>query len=60
MYQDEKNKSKGYSVVNGNKELEVGSIEILLGGRGKTPKKAWVKTCTSQTIPLLLNEFGDE
>ena len=38
-YEDEKNKSKGSNVVNGNKELEVGSLEILKGGRGKLAKK---------------------
>ena len=32
-------KSKGYAVVNGNKELDVGSLEILKGGRGKIAKK---------------------
>ena len=58
MYQDEKNKSKEYNVVNGNKELEVGSLEILKGGRGKTIKKAWVEICTNETNPLLLSEFG--
>ena len=39
MYQDENNKSKGYNIVNGNKELDVGSLEILKGGRGKLAKK---------------------
>tara|TARA_B110000879_G_C10908534_1_gene407368 strand:+ start:14 stop:220 length:207 start_codon:yes stop_codon:yes gene_type:complete len=38
-YEDEKNKSKGYNVVNENKDLDVGSLEILKGGRGKTAKK---------------------
>ena len=40
MYQDEKNKSKGYNVVKGNKELDVGSLEILKGGRGNIAKKS--------------------
>ena len=40
MYQDEQNKSKGYNVVKGNKELDVGSLEILKGGRGNTAKKS--------------------
>ena len=39
VYEDEKNKSKGYNVVNGKKKLDVGSLEILKGGRGKTSKK---------------------
>ena len=39
MYQDENNKSKGYNIVNENKELDVGSLEILKGGRGKLAKK---------------------
>ena len=56
-YEDEKNKSKGYNVVNGNKELEVGSLEILKGGRGKTIKKAWVETCTNETNPLRWSSF---
>ena len=38
-YEDENNKSKGYNVVNGNKDLDVGSLEILKGGRGKL----WLK-----------------
>jgi hypothetical protein len=38
-YEDENNKSKGYNIVNGNKELDVGSLEILKGGRGKLAKK---------------------
>ena len=40
MYQDENNKSKGYNIVNENKELDVGSLEILKGGRGKIAKKS--------------------
>jgi len=40
VYQDEKNKSKGYNVVKGNKELDVGSLEILKGGRGNIAKKS--------------------
>ena len=40
MYQDEKNKSKEYNVVNGNKELDVGSLKILKSGRGKLTKKS--------------------
>ena len=39
VYDDEKNKSKGYNVVNGNKELDVGNLAILKGGRGKLAKK---------------------
>ena len=39
MYQDEKNKSKGHNVVKGNKELDVGSLEILKGSRGNIAKK---------------------
>ena len=39
VYQDEQNKSKGYNVVKGNKELDVGSIDILKGGRGKKKQK---------------------
>ena len=39
MYQDEQNKSKGYNVVKGNKELDVDSLEILKGGRGNIAKK---------------------
>ena len=38
-YEDENNKSKGYNIVNGNKELDVGSLEILKGSRGKLAKK---------------------
>ena len=39
VYQDEQNKSKGYNVVKGNKELDVGNLAILKGGRGKSAKK---------------------
>ena len=39
MYQDENNKSKGYNIVNENKELDVGNLAILKGGRGKSAKK---------------------
>jgi site-specific DNA recombinase len=39
VYEDEKNKSKGYNVVNGKAKLNVGNLEILKGGRGKTSKK---------------------
>ena len=39
VYQDEKNKSKGYNVVKGNKELDVGNLAILKGGRGNIAKK---------------------
>ena len=39
MYQDEQDKSKGYNVVKGNKELDVGNLAILKGGRGKSAKK---------------------
>ena len=39
MYQDENNKSKGYNIVNENKELDVGNLAILKGGRGNTAKK---------------------
>ena len=38
-YEDENNKSKGYNIVNGNKELDVGNLTILKGGRGNTAKK---------------------
>jgi hypothetical protein len=38
-YEDEKNKSKGYNVVKGNKELDVDNLAILKGGRGKLAKK---------------------
>mgnify|MGYP001271839060 FL=1 len=38
-YEDENNKSKGYNIVNGNKELDVGNLAILKGGRGNTAKK---------------------
>ena len=34
-YGDKNKKSKGYTVVNGKKNLDVGSLEILKGGRGK-------------------------
>ena len=54
-YEDENNKSKGYNIVNGNKELDVGNLAILKGGRGKSAKKAseliWSKTLTRETIP---------
>ena len=61
-YEDENNKSKGYNVVNGNKDLDVGSLEILKGGRGKLAEKKaselrWSETCTNKTIPLLWNSF---
>jgi hypothetical protein len=39
VYDDEQNKSKGYNVVKGNKELDVGNLAILKGGRGKIAKK---------------------
>jgi len=39
VYDDEQNKSKGYNVVKGNKELDVGNLAILKGGRGKSAKK---------------------
>ena len=32
-------KLKGYNVFNGKKELNVGSLEILKGGRGNAIKK---------------------
>jgi hypothetical protein len=35
----EKNKSKGYNVVNGKKKLNAGNLAILKGGRGNTAKK---------------------
>jgi len=40
LVQDEKTKSKGYNVVNGEQKLDVGSLEILKGGRGNTSKKS--------------------
>ncbi len=39
VYEDEKNKSKGYNVVNGKKKLNTGNLAILKGGRGNTAKK---------------------
>ena len=39
VYEDEKNKSKGYNVVNGKKKLNAGNLAILKGGRGKSAKK---------------------
>ena len=39
VYEDEKNKSKGYNVVNGKKKLNAGNLAILKGGRGNTAKK---------------------
>jgi hypothetical protein len=62
VYEDEKNKSKGYNVVNGKKKLNAGNLAILKGGRGNTAKKAseliWSKRGTHKSIQLLLNEFG--
>tara|TARA_Y100001949_G_scaffold165406_1_gene161102 strand:+ start:250 stop:720 length:471 start_codon:yes stop_codon:yes gene_type:complete len=40
VYEDEKNKSKGYNVVNGKKKLNAGNLAILKGGRGNTAKKS--------------------
>ena len=40
VYKDEKNKSKGYNVVNGKKKLNAGNLAILKGGRGNTAKKS--------------------
>ena len=39
VYEDDKNKSKGYNVIKGNKELDVGELAKLKGGRGNTAKK---------------------
>ena len=41
VYEDETKKSKGYTVVKGKKKLDLGSMEILKGGRGNkyTKKK---------------------
>ena len=39
VYEDEKNKSKGYNVVNGKKKLDVGELAKHKGGRGNTTKK---------------------
>ena len=39
VYEDDKNKSKGYNVIKGSKELDVGELAILKGGRGITAKK---------------------
>ena len=38
-YLNPKNKSKGYNLVKGKKKLNVGSLSILKGGRGKIAKK---------------------
>jgi hypothetical protein len=39
VYKDEKNKSKGYNVIKVKKELNVGELAKLKGGRGNTAKK---------------------
>ena len=39
VYEDEKNKSKGYKVVNWKKKLNARILAILEGGRGNTAKK---------------------
>ena len=38
-YDDKNNKSKGYNVIKGRKELDIGYLGILVGGRGNTLKK---------------------
>jgi len=39
VYEDEKNKSKGYTVIEGSKKLDVGELAKHKGGRGNTTKK---------------------
>ena len=39
VYDDEKNKSKGYNVIKGKKMLNVGTLNLPKGGRGNTAKK---------------------
>lgn len=34
------NKTDGYNVIKGKKKLDVGNLEILKGGRGKSSKKS--------------------
>ena len=56
-HEDEKNKSNGYNIVKWKKELKVGSLGMLKGGRGNIAKKIpselmSVETCTSKTIQL--------
>ena len=40
VYEDEKNKSKGYNVIKGTKKLDVGELVKQKGGRGNTTKKS--------------------
>ena len=39
VYDDEKNKSKGYNLVKGKKKLDIGNLALLKGGRGNIAKK---------------------
>ena len=39
VYEDEKNKSKGYSVIKGKKKLDVGNLALLKGDRGNIANK---------------------
>ena len=61
-HDDEQNKSKGYNLVKVKKKLDVGSLSILIGVRGKRAKKSteigMVKTGTYNYTPLLSSSFG--
>ena len=47
-YDDKNNKSKGYTVIKGKKELDIGYLAIFIGGRGNTLKKSnWHKGGTN-------------
>jgi hypothetical protein len=54
LQQNPDKKSDGYNIINGKKKLDVGKIEILKGGRGKSAKK----TIGFRVVRNMNNQFN--